>query len=451
MNEKQLLSVKSLNNTLVIAGAGSGKTYTIINKINYLIDNNYYKENEILVISFTNESVNDIKRKIKYNVDVYTFHKLGLTLLNNKNIKVSPANTLNYIIDEYFNSYAKYNKKVQKRIKRILKETTKYNLYTLISTFINLYKSNYSNIDFLFNLYQKNHFITKEYLQTILEIYEIYHNELISSGLLDFNDMITLATISILNNKIKTNYKYIIIDEFQDTSLIRFNLINAILKQNNGVLFAVGDDYQSIYRFSGCDLNLFLNLNKYLDNLNIINLDYNYRNNQTLINIANSFILKNKKQIKKNTICLKDNLKPIKICFYHNQKDIINKITSNIDTHITILGRNNNDKDHFNIIETDNIRYLTIHSSKGLEDDNIIIVNLENNNTSLPSKIKNHYLIDLIIPKDTYPYEEERRLFYVALTRSRNNVYLVVPYHNYSIFIKELLKDYKKYTEIINY
>ena len=109
------------------------------------------------------------------------------------------------------------------------------------------------------------------------------------------------------------------------------------------------------------------------------------------------------------------------------------------------------DKENYQIEENDKIRFLTIHSSKGLEDDNIIIVNLENKSNSIPSRIKNHYLLDLIIDKDKYPDEEERRLFYVALTRSRNNVYLLVPYHNYSPFIKELIKDYKKSIEFYYY
>ena len=81
MNEEQQEAVLSLSNTLLIAGAGSGKTFTIINKINYLLDNNIYKEDELLIISFTNESVNDLKRKINYNIDINTFHKLSLDLI----------------------------------------------------------------------------------------------------------------------------------------------------------------------------------------------------------------------------------------------------------------------------------------------------------------------------------------------------------------------------------
>ena len=447
MNEKQLEAVKSLENTLVVAGAGSGKTFTIVNKIKFLLDNNIYKENELLIISFTNESVNDLKRKIDYNLDIMTFHKLAINLINNPDMKISNEYYLKFIINEYFNSYGKYNKKQNKLIKRILQEMDIDNLKKLIFTFINLYKSNYNDINYLLNLYQKSHFINKIYFKIILEIYHIYNQELKASNLYDFNDMIKIATNNINNNLIKTNYKYIIIDEFQDTSLNRFKLINAIIKQNNAKIFVVGDDYQSIYRFTGCNLDIFLNFNKLVNNLNIINLDYNYRNPKEIIDVANSFIMKNKNQIKKETICLKNINKPIKIWFYKNKRTAIEKILKYIDTKYLILGRNNKDEDLFNVQDKP---FLTIHKSKGLEEDNIILINLTNNNNSLPSKIKNHKIINKIIKTDYYPYEEERRLFYVALTRTRNNIYLLVPKSNYSIFIKELMKNYKKYIEYKN-
>ena len=376
-----------------------------------------------------------------------TFHKLAITLINNPDMKISNEYYLKYIINEYFNSYGKYNKKQNKLIKRIFQEMDIDNLKKLIFTFINLYKSNYNDINYLLNLYQKSHFINKIYFKIILEIYHIYNQEIESSNLYDFNDMIKIATNNINNNQIKTNYKYIIIDEFQDTSLNRFKLIDAIMKQNNAKIFVVGDDYQSIYRFSGCNLDIFLNFNKLVSNLNIINLDYNYRNPKEIIDVANSFIMKNKNQIKKETICLKNINKPIKICFYKNKRTVIEKILKYIDTKYLILGRNNTDKELFNVQDKP---FLTIHKSKGLEEDNIILINLTNNNNSLPSKIKNHKIINKLIKTDYYPYEEERRLFYVALTRTRNNIYLLVPKSNYSIFIKELMKNYKNYIEYIN-
>ena len=311
MNEEQQKAVLSLNDTLLIAGAGSGKTHTIINKINYLIDTNIYKEKEILVISFTNESVNDIKRKCDREIDITTFHKLAINIIKDENYHLA-GNTLDYIINEYFESYAKTNKKTNQIIKRICIETTISNLKTYIKTFINLYKANYSSIDTLWNLYNKSHFINKDYLKIILDIYLIYQRELESSGTHDFNDLIINAEKLISNNIKKVPYKFIIIDEFQDTSYTRLNLVLAIKKINNAKIFFVGDDYQSIYRFSGLDLNIFLNIKEYIPEITILKLVINYRNNQETINLANKFIMQNKKQIEKTVICQKNLNKPIK-------------------------------------------------------------------------------------------------------------------------------------------
>lgn len=449
MNQEQQEAVLSLTNTLLIAGAGSGKTFTILNKIDYLLKNNIYKENELLIISFTNESVNDLKRKIKYNIDIKTFHKLSIDLIRDDNVKIAKETYLQYIIDEYFNTYIKHNFKVNIRIKRLLLENTKETLKQLIMTFINLYKCNNNNIDNLIKLIKESKYIKKDYYLTILEIYLIYTNELTSSGYVDFNDMIIMATNKIKQNKIKTNYKFIMIDEFQDTSLIRLNLIKAILNQNKGTLFAVGDDYQSIYRFSGCNLNVFIHLNKYIDNLKIIKLKYNYRNSQNLITIANNFIAKNKNQLLKDSICPKELNKPIIIIYYVDKVKVINKLINNIETNILILGRNNKDILSWKINLNEKVKYLTIHKSKGLEEDNVILINLDNSNHSLPTKTKDHQIISNILNQDEYPYEEERRLFYVALTRTRNYIYLLVPKNNPSIFIKELIKDNSKNIDII--
>ena len=126
---------------------------------------------------------------------------------------------LSYIIDEYFKSYLKDHFKAKIRIKRLLLENTKDNLKKLIMTFINLYKCNNNDIDKLINLVKQSKYIKKDYYLTILEIYLIYNNELKSSGYVDFNDMILMATNKINNNEVKTKYKFIMIDEFQDSNL----------------------------------------------------------------------------------------------------------------------------------------------------------------------------------------------------------------------------------------
>ena len=176
----------------------------------------------------------------------------------------------------------------------------------------------------------------------------------------------------------------------------------------------------------------------------------NYRNNQETINLANKFIMQNKKQIEKTVICQKNLNKPIKIINFSNKQTIINKIIPNLFGTTLIMGRNNKDKDNYNIKETENLKFLTIHKSKGLEFDNTIIINLENKTNGFPSRIPNPKLLNKIIKTNSYPDEEERRLFYVALTRSKNYTYLLVPKNNPSIFITEIKKYGKEYIEEIN-
>ena len=146
--------------------------------------------------------------------------------------------------------------------------------------------------------------------------------------------------------------------------------------------------------------------------------------------------MRNPKQLRKNIISNKNNYKPIKILFNYSLEDTLNLIENKKD--ILVLGRNNKDIENINFANK-----LTIHKSKGLEADNIILINSDN----IPSKIKDDQILNkLKLNKDRFPYNEERRLFYVALTRTKNNIYILV--NNPSLFIKELIRDYKNFIEI---
>ena len=447
LDEYQMNAIKSNHEaTLVIAGAGSGKTLTILGKIKYLIDNNI-KQDEILCISFTNETTKSLKNKLlemNYDIDVYTFHKLGLSMLDNK-YTIVQDNYLRYIIHEYFKSYIKHNKKRNRILRNILYEDCNINkvfksfeynrLVKIIITFIKLAKANNYSIKDIYKIYNKTYFNERHLMKIILEIYVLYKRELESSNQIDFDDMLILAKDKVKYKNLK--YKYIIIDEFQDTSLVRFNLILEIIKYTKAKLFVVGDDYQSIYRFSGCDLNLFLNFNKYFKDTKYYYLKYTYRNSNELIKVSVSFIMKNKKQLRKNIESIKNNTKPIKIVFNKN----IDNIIKLVDKDYLIIGRNNKD---IEILPYDN--KLTIHRSKGLEANDVILVNSD----SIPTSIKNERILRFVLNnKDYILHEEERRLFYVALTRCKNNIYILVN-KKMSPFVKELIKDYSKYIEIIS-
>ena len=146
-----------------------------------------------------------------------------------------------------------------------------------------------------------------------------YEMELKSQGLIDFDDMIDLAYQKVKLGYIK-KYRYILIDEYQDTSNIRFSLIQAIKEQTGAKLMVVGDDFQSIYRFSGCRLELFTNFSKYFPDAHTLKLENTYRNSQELIDIAGGFVLKNRKQLRKNLKSNKRLVNPIRIIWYQEEK-----------------------------------------------------------------------------------------------------------------------------------
>ena len=328
LDEFQKSAVTTPGNILLIAGAGAGKTFTITQKIIYLIENKIYAPEEILIISFTNKSVADLQKKINYNCSILTFHKLAIQILRDYNINFNLVNDtyLEFLTNEFFQSLD--DSKLIKEILLYFKEydyqkflkTYKYQEFKkLLITILKIYKTNGCTKDDFQRIYPKNNFLSK-YFYIIKTIYE---QELISTHSYDFDDLIIKAT-EMLNSFYR--YKYIIVDEFQDTSTIRFNLVNKLRIINNAFLFVVGDDYQSIYHFSGCNINLFLDFPKLIPNSQVLKLKYTYRNSQELIDIAAKFVMKNKKQISKDLISNKHITKPIEFIYYINPQKSFEKL-----------------------------------------------------------------------------------------------------------------------------
>ena len=406
---KAILSNSKYN--MIIAGAGSGKTLTMIGKILYLINIKKINPEEIVCISFTNEAVNSLKNKINNSkIKVFTFHKLAIHILNQTDVyyEFAPNNYLEKTIDNFFkqSNFSRFLKlQIKKSFKTYLipSNLTKHKNYqeikkTLIS-FINLYYANNLTLNDL------KIFIKQDKSPLLFLIYAIinfYEKEKTNNHFLDFDDLIKKATK--LCSKHNLPFKEIIIDEFQDTSILRLDFIKEIIKNSNANLTVVGDDFQSIYKFSGCNLDIFLNFQNYFPNTKIHKIQNTYRNSNELIKIAGDFVMKNKLQIKKS---LKSNIhleNPIKLIYFFNPYKILLKIIKKINNgEILILGRNNFDiykyipKDKIIWLENGyfklenynyKLRYLTIHKSKGLESDNVIIINLEDNENGFPSKKK---------------------------------------------------------------
>ncbi len=353
----------------------------------------------------------------------------------------------------------------------------------LISSFIGLFKSNgYFQESFTRlkadTVKIENTFLRQRsglFLDIVKPIYIKYQEFLQDNGMIDFNDMINEATNIVKENDPGFKYKYIIIDEYQDISMSRFNLIREIRNKTNAKVMCVGDDWQSIYRFAGSDIDLFTSFEKYVGYYELLKIENTYRNSQELINIAGNFIMKNQKQLKKDLKSSKHHSNPIRMITYDGE--IYQALTKAIeeivylfgnDAQITILGRNNFDID---IVEKDqgslhkefkllkskeqvlvqykkypklNINFLTAHRSKGLEADNVIIINLENKLVGFPNKISDDPILSLVLTDlDEFDFAEERRLFYVALTRTKNTTYLITPTQRQSAFCEELVKEFK--------
>lgn len=352
-----------------------------------------------------------------------------------------------------------------------------HEIIKLIESFINLSKSRQLNYDLLNNLFADHSNVASDFmlerqklfLQFVRPILTKYDNALKEKNEIDFNDMINQAANIVKENRPAFKYEYIIIDEYQDISYARFNLINEIRELSGARLICVGDDWQSIYRFAGSDISLFSNFGKYVGKYEKLLIEQTYRNSQSLIDITSKFIQKNPKQIRKNP---KSKIKPldnpIKFVYYDQDKiedNFINEVQQLVNKYgnksILVLGRHsfdindliqstsnnrikyieNVDKIEVKGFEDVDIKFITVHKSKGLEADNVIILNLKNHLLGFPNKMTDDPILSLLLSDDEeYRFAEERRLFYVALTRTRNEVVLLIP-SDVSLFAEELLTD----------
>lgn len=347
----------------------------------------------------------------------------------------------------------------------------------LIESFINLSKSRKLKVEALKKLFQEraksqNEFMSERqelFLNFVFPILEKYDTVLKERNEIDFNDMINKATDEIQVNQPIYNYQYIIIDEYQDISFARFNLIKEIRQLSGARLICVGDDWQSIYRFAGSDISLFSNFEKYVGKYELLLIEQTYRNAQSLIDITSKYIQKNKKQITKNPKSKKGTIQePIKFVNYKQEEVeqiFISEIQQLIQKYgkqsILVLGRHSFDindlikqtpsnkikffeasgKIVIEGFEDVDIKFLTVHKSKGTEADNVVILNLKNHLLGFPNKMTDDPVLSLLMSdSEEYRYAEERRLFYVALTRTKNEVVLLMP-SDVSLFTEELLID----------
>lgn len=339
---------------------------------------------------------------------------------------------------------------------------------------IGMYKqSGYTSKDYD-KLINENDGDLKSQLIVLKMFHEYYEEELNKINSIDFEDMILKAytLMPIIKEKdLGVDYKYLIIDEYQDISSQRLNLVKRLSDLFDAKVMAVGDDWQTIFGYAGSRIDLFKNFSKELPNSNQVAIEHTYRNSQELIDVAGKFVLKNPYQIEKHLISDKHAINPVEIIFYDDSEkekvngnrakyvDMILEKLSHINSEcsVLLLGRYQkdiykiDDKNYFNIIGSKvesvnykniNLEFLTIHKAKGLGRDYAILLDLNDDKYGFPSKIEDLPVIKLIRPKteETIDFPEERRLFYVALTRTKNKIFILVPKSKESEFSLEIKK-----------
>lgn len=648
LDDQQIESIiKEAHNQLVLAGAGTGKTTTIVGKVKYLVKTNRYNPNEILLLSFTHDSATELSKRVykelQIEFEASTFHKLGLSIIakvTGEKPNITKINLyrfikeqldellkdtnynkifMNYIIyhsipnktefefntineyKEYLKNYPpitidktevksygemdignylfqnnikyeyeksyQYNtadelhaqyrpdfylpdydiyieyfgidrngnvpkfftskidttateeyqksmkwkrelhqkqgttmiecyayekqegtlvenlkkKLIDKKVQIVPKtddeiwstlQNEKSKIYDgiirLLETVINLIKNNGYTINQIKEKCQDS-IDNKELVNLLEPIYINYNRVLKSNNEIDFNDMINLASQYIKDKKYENPFKCVIIDEYQDLSLSRYNLLKNLRDSNDYELFCVGDDWQSIYRFAGSDIGFTINFEKYWGPTEFSKIETTYRFGQILSQISSNFIMENPKQIQKQIIGL--NIEkgfPLgEIQGYQEQYAIqfmIDKL-SDLPPKSTIfmIGRYKFDIEmlkntdfqirYDNITNTHTILYpprkdlkiefLTAHKSKGLQADYVFILNNKNSRIGFPSNIQESSILSLLLDNcDSYPYAEERRLFYVAMTRAKKKIYTITEKEKESIFIRELKNKY---------
>ncbi|MEK6893039.1 MAG: UvrD-helicase domain-containing protein [Nanoarchaeota archaeon] len=284
-------------------------------------------------------------------------------------------------------------------------------------------------------------------------ILEEYREYCIRRSYLDFNDLIILAirlleNDSAIGSMFKNKFHHILVDEFQDVNTLQIKLLNHLLREDNR-LFCVGDDWQGIYSWRGSEVDYIVNFKKYFENAQIIKLDTNYRSNETIVRASNEVIKNNEYKIDKELKALKKEGKKLYLyCAKKEEEDGVEKVVSIISEllqkgyrkdNILVLYRKSKAIEPYRDKLKGMATLRTIHSAKGLEAEIVFIVGLTGGISGFPQVWESDRIVQTVKQSNfKFLMEEERRLFYVALTRAKDELFIITEMGNESMFIKEI-------------
>jgi len=302
-------------------------------------------------------------------------------------------------------------------------------------------------------LIENNILHEKKYTELLTKLHQAYKAELERQNRIDFDDMIIKATEAIISGRFKPSWTHILVDEFQDISMARMDFLKTIIAYgSNPILTVVGDDWQSIYRFTGGKIELITKIGEILGSHSITKLEETFRYSSSIADVAGMFIMRNPEQYKKNVTTLKQDKEPQVYLLdskFRNKDNLDNRVSQviySIRKHdptgsIAVLARYHRLLENIRAKRSNhNVFCWTFHGSKGLEADYCILIGFSNGKMGFPNMNKEEAVTEALLPTlDDWPNSEERRLFYVALTRARKKCYIIADPKCPSSFIDEML------------
>ena len=473
------------DHNLVLAGAGTGKTSTMIGRAGYLLVTAQAQPEKILMLAFAKKAAGEMQerqdkclRPLLKNATpvIKTFHALGLEIIGKVEGKwpvITPFVENNAAFMQFIGDVIgqlmmneAYKKKVSQFCTDRAYPKSAADFSLLIADFLLLFKQSHLTFPAFATDIKKQRSSVRFslFLSLFQPVLAAYEQHLTERNEIDFANMIGKAISYVESGRYQSPYQHILVDEFQDISQERARLLKALLAQRDDtVLFAVGDDWQSIYRFTGSDISITRQFKKMFGASAITALDTTFRFNNKIGDVASAFVLKNPDQIKKtiNSVSVISNPAISLIRIPASERGLhlaLNAISQkasgqpNQKTTVAVLARFNfifGNESHGTLKQQMerqypqlDIEFMSVHASKGKEADYVITLGLTNGKYGFPSQKETDPILEFLLPeKETFSYAEERRLFYVALTRARHRVYLVYHPAEPSPFISELINQ----------
>lgn len=476
---------------LILASAGSGKSASLLAKVNYLVQTLKIPSKDILVIAFTRKVVKELNERMKGSgVEICTFHSFGNKIIKSlktgADLRLVPDNFLEKTITKILKSWHLTPDEIkdfgdEESLKKLLISTLQLQKNEQIS--LTEFKNRILEMKD-----ERERKRAEKFFKYYARAVQIYGKILRDNRLYDFSDMLSWSTRIIAKMPPNSlNYQYILVDEVQDLSRSKSLLLKAILeKSQNAKLFAVGDDWQSIYRFAGSNLGVIKDFEKTFHRPTYRGvIRKTYRFGQPTAWVSEYFIRKNPHQSKKKVRTHKKSKTPIKIHLTYPDKkspddyEAINQEITKLyqeygedlfKKRLQIISRYNKDlyrlvdpktKSFKNVKITEEkedgitlnwwiekahqnleIAFCSMHKSKGITRDIVFVINMNEGEKGMPStRVDEPILATMLAKSDPYPLAEERRLFYVAITRATERTILIANAKKPSRFVKEIAKN----------